>query len=118
MACDDAHAQRIREEVVELVDDASEVTEKRMFGGLAFLVRGHMAAAASGTDALMVRCAPGETGQHLDNGAEPKVMRGSELTGWLTVPAAAVADERQLRHWIGVGIEYVQQLPPKERGGA
>lgn len=113
MACDDAHAQRIRETVLELVDDAAEVTEKKMFGGLAFLVRGHMAAAGSGSSALMVRCAPAETAHHLDNGAEPKVMRGSELTGWLTVPAAAVADDAQLERWLRVGIDHVQSLPPK-----
>lgn len=115
MACDEAHAQRIREVVLELVDDAAEVTEKKMFGGLAFLVRGHMAAAGSGSEALMVRCAPDRTAHHLANGAEPMVMRGSELSGWLTVPAGAVADDHQLEHWVGVGIDHVQSLPPKVR---
>lgn len=113
MACDDAHAQRVRETVLEVVDDAADITERRMFGGLAFLIRGHMAAAASGSSALMVRCAPDQTTYHLDRGAEPKVMRGSELTGWLTVPATAVADDRQLAHWIGVGVAHAQSLPPK-----
>jgi hypothetical protein len=90
------------------------VSEKRMFGGLAFLINGHLAVSASGRGGLLLRCDPAQTAALLD---EPSVrrfeMRGREMDGWLHVDAAAVSTAARLRHWVGVGVEYASSLPPK-----
>jgi hypothetical protein len=61
----------------------------------------------------MVRCAPEDTERHLADGAAPMEMRGKELSGWLTVPVEAVADDEQLARWVRVGVARAQALPPK-----
>ena len=109
MAYDDALLQRLR----DLVGTGPEVTEKRMFGGHAFLVGGHLAVAASGQGGLMVRCAPEDTASHVDAGASRMEMRGREMDGWLRVPAEAVADDADLARWVGVGVAQAEALPPK-----
>ncbi|MCW2991848.1 MAG: methyltransferase [Solirubrobacterales bacterium] len=82
--------------------------EKAMFGGLAFLVGGHMAIAASGQGGLMVRCAPEETDALLgEPGAAPFVMRGKEMRGWLRVDAPDVSP------WVRRGVAFARSLPPK-----
>jgi TfoX/Sxy family transcriptional regulator of competence genes len=90
------------------------VSEKAMFGGLAFLVRGHMAVAASSQGGLLLRCDPARTDALV---AEPHVgrfeMRGREMAGWLRVEAAAVADDDALAGWVRHGVEYARSLPPK-----
>lgn len=102
MAYDEDLANRIR----ELLAD-ERFTEKRMFGGLAFLVGGHMAVSASGRGGLMVRCAPEDTEAHLANGATRMVMRGREMDGWLRVHAD------DIEPWVRVGVDYARSLPPK-----
>ena len=85
-----------------------------MFGGLAFLVHGHMAVAASGQGGLMVRCDPAMTAELLtEPGATEFEMRGRGMKGWLRVDDAVVADEADLQRWVDVGVEYVTSLPPK-----
>ena len=110
MAYDEDLAGRIREQL----GMQAGVTEKRMFGGLAFLVGGHMAVAASGQGGLLVRADP-EDGAALiaDGAAEPMVMRGREMTGWLRVPADAVADDAQLAEWVRRGVACARSLPEK-----
>ena len=89
MAYDEGLAGEIREALAAL-DVVAE--EKAMFGGLAFLVGGHMAIAASGQGGLMVRCAPEDTDALLrEPGARPFEMRGKEMRGWLRVDAEDVA---------------------------
>jgi TfoX/Sxy family transcriptional regulator of competence genes len=106
---DDALADRVR----VLLEDA-DVTEKRMFGGLAFLLDGHMAVAASGQGGLLVRVDPAETERLLtETGAEPMVMRGREMKGWVRLPHAEVADESALEEWVQRGIRFAGTLPPK-----
>ena len=95
MAYDEALADRIR----DLLADVPDLTEKKMFGGLAFLVGGHMAVTASGRGGLMVRCAPEDTAAHLAAGATPFEMRGKPMDGWLRVPAESVADDASLARW-------------------
>ena len=88
--------------------------EKAMFGGLAFLVGGHMAVAAGGGGGLLVRCDPVDLPEHgATDGVAPMVMRGRPMTGWLHVAPEAVADDDALRHWVAVGLAYVAGLPPK-----
>lgn len=110
MAYDQDLAQRIR----ELVAAEPDLDEKKMFGGLAFLIGGRMAVSASGQGGLMVRVDPEETDALL---AKPHArtfeMRGRAMTGWLRVDADGVATKRQLEPWVGRGVAYARSLPPK-----
>ena len=90
-----------------------EVTEKRMFGGLAFLVGGHLAVAASDRG-LMVRCDPGESEALLERpGVSRMEMQGRELAGWLRVEPPDLADDDTLGSWVEVGTAYAGGLPPR-----
>jgi TfoX/Sxy family transcriptional regulator of competence genes len=110
MAYDEDLADRLRAALQHL----DGVEEKRMFGGLAFLVRGHMAVAASGQGGLMVRCDPDRTAGLLDEpGTATFEMRGRAMKGWLRVGVDAVSDDADLRRWADVGVGYVATLPPK-----
>jgi TfoX/Sxy family transcriptional regulator of competence genes len=110
MAYDEDLAHRIR----ELVAGEAGVTEKRMFGGLAFLVGGNMAVAASGQGGLMVRVEPEETDALAGKPhARPFEMRGREMRGWLRVDAEGVRTKRQLEPWVRRGVAYARSLPAK-----
>jgi len=109
MVYDAGLADRMREEL------ASEpaVTEKRMFGGLAFLVSGHMAVCAT-NGGLMVRIDPTQGDALLtDPRASRMVMQGRELSGWLVVDLDESATDEELKRWISHGVDYVKSLPPK-----
>ncbi len=110
MAYDEDLANRIR----ELIAADADVTEKRMFGGLAFLVGGHMSVAASREGGLMVRVDP-EDGDALlaKPHTRPFVMRGRELEGWLRVDPAGLGTKRQFEPWVERGVAYARSLPPK-----
>ena len=113
MAYDEVLAERIR----GLLPDVP-VVEQKMFGGLAFLVGGHMSVAASGKGGLLVRCDPADTDRLLD---EPRVSRmemgGRQMDGWLRVAGDEVTSDDALRRWIGVGTSYAGSLPPKPGRG-
>jgi hypothetical protein len=85
-----------------------------MFGGLAFLIGGHMSVAASGQGGLLVRCDPEQTDALLGKpGAAPFVMRGRAMDGWLRVDPEGVKTKRALARWVSRGVAYAQSLPPK-----
>jgi TfoX/Sxy family transcriptional regulator of competence genes len=110
MAYDEELANRIR----ELIADAEGVTEQRMFGGLAFLIGGHMAVAASGQGGLLVRVEPDQTEALARKPhVRPFEMRGREMQGWLRVDADGVRTKRQLEPWVRHGVTYARSLPPK-----
>ncbi len=110
MAYDEDLADRLR----VALQHRDGVEERRMFGGLAFLVGGHMAVAASGQGGLMVRCDPDRTAELLaEPGVTPFEMRGRGMKGWLRLDAAAVPDDAGLQRWVDVGVGYVSTLPPK-----
>jgi TfoX/Sxy family transcriptional regulator of competence genes len=110
VAYDEDIANRIR----ELMAGERGVTEQRMFGGLAFLVGGHMSVAASGQGGILVRVDPGETDALLSKPhAGPMVMRGREMQGWLRVDAEGVRTKRQLEPWVRRGVAHARSLPPK-----
>ena len=109
MAYDEDLAERIRAQLSERDD----VTEKKMFGGLAFLVGGNMAVAASGQGGLMVRCDPVATADHVVDGADPMIMRGKPMNGWLRVSDQRVSDDNALAHWVRVGTTTAGNLPAK-----
>jgi TfoX/Sxy family transcriptional regulator of competence genes len=110
MAYDEDLANGIR----ELMADEPGVTEMRMFGGLAFLIGGNMAVAASGQGGLMVRVDPEETEALLaEPGAQRFEMRGRAMDGWLRVDAERVGTQAELEPWVRRGVAYARSLPPK-----
>ena len=110
MAYDEDLANRIR----ELIAAESGVVEKKMFGGLAFLIGGNMSVAASGQGGLMVRCDPEQTDALV---ARPHArrfeMRGRAMDGWLHVDDEGVKTRGQLEPWVAVGVDYAKSLPAK-----
>jgi hypothetical protein len=108
VAFDEALAARVRDLV------PAGAVEKKMFGGLAFLVGGHMAVAASGRGGLMVRVEPGRTAELVARpGVSRMVMGGREMDGWLRVDLEAVETDDELRRWVSHGLAYARALPPK-----
>jgi TfoX/Sxy family transcriptional regulator of competence genes len=109
MAYDVELAERIR----HLLMFEPDLTEKRMFGGLAFLINGHMAVAVSGRGGLLTRVEDDETDRILAMpGVEPFEMRGKALRGWAHVGEEAVAEDDDLLRWITTGVELARALPP------
>lgn len=113
MPYDEELAHRIR----ELLGSERPVQEKKMFGGLAFLVNGAMAIAASGQGGVLVRVDPAE-GDRLvqQTNAEAAVMRGRPMSGWLRVAPEHLRTKAQLRKWVDLGARYAGSLPPKVPG--
>ena len=110
MAYDTVLADRIR----ELLSTEPGIDEKPMFGGLAFLVGGHMAVAASGQGGLLVRVPRDDTAALLAREhVSPMVMAGREASGWLRVASDGVRTKRQLQAWVRRGVDTVSALPPK-----
>jgi hypothetical protein len=110
VAYDEELADRIRERV------ASEdgLTEKRMFGGLAFLVNGNMAVSASGQGGLLLRVDPAQTDELVRApNARRFEMRGREMDGWLRIDPAGLGTDAELARWVDIGVGYARSLPPK-----
>ena len=112
MAYDEDLAFRVR----EVIAGERGVTEKRMFGGLAFLINGNMAVSASGQGGLLLRVDPAQ-GEALlkEPCARPFEMRGREMSGWLRVDTAKISDDEEFRRWVSHGVSYARSLPPKDR---
>jgi len=109
-----AYDERLADRIRELIADDLDLTEKKMFGGLAFLVGGNMAVAASGEGAILVRVEPAQSETLVaTTSARPMEMRGRQMQGWLRVPADAVDTERELRSWVERGTTYARSLPAK-----
>jgi TfoX/Sxy family transcriptional regulator of competence genes len=110
MAYDEDLANRIR----ELLAEERGVTEKKMFGGLAFLIGGNMAVSASGKGGLLLHVDPDSTDALLQKPhAAPFEMRGRSMAGWLRVSAEGVKSKQQLERWVARGVDYAKSLPPK-----
>ena len=110
MAYDQELAGRIR----QLIGSDPELTEKKMFGGLAFLIQGNMAIAASGQGGAMVRVDPTQSDALVaTTNATLMNMRGRDMPGWLRVSSDDLRTDDQLAHWIEIGTGYARSLPPK-----
>jgi TfoX/Sxy family transcriptional regulator of competence genes len=110
VAYDEDLANRIR----ELLADEQGVAEKKMFGGLAFLVGGNMAVSASGQGGLLLRCDPEQTDALVEKPHAARFeMRGRAMDGWLRIDADGVRAKRELERWVDVGVKYARSLPPK-----
>jgi TfoX/Sxy family transcriptional regulator of competence genes len=110
VAYDEDLADRIR----ELVSGQANLTEKKMFGGLAFLIGGHMAISASGRGGVLVRVDPRDTDKLVSSSsAQIAVMQGRQMDRWLRVDAEDVRTKAQLSKWLTIGTAYARSLPPK-----
>ena len=110
MAYDEDLADRIR----ELLGSESDLTEKKMFGGLAFLIGGNMAVAASGQGGVLVRVDPAESDTLVaTTNARLMEMRGRPMQGWLRVDPEAVRSKRELARWVEIGATYARSMPAK-----
>jgi TfoX/Sxy family transcriptional regulator of competence genes len=110
MAYDEDLANRLREQLA----GEDGITEKKMFGGLAFLLNGHMSVSASRSGGLLVRSDPAETDAAL---ARPhaKLMQMGRRTieGWIIVAPEGLVSEPELASWVQLSVLYVKTLPPK-----
>ncbi len=110
MTYDEELAERIR----DLVAGEPNLTEKKMFGGLAFLIGGNMAIAASGQGGALVRVDPEESDKLVaKSNAEVMVMRGRAMKGWLRVDTQDLRTKNQLAKWVDRGTSYARSLPAK-----
>ena len=111
MGYDAVLAGRIR----DLIGPDPELTEKKMFGGLAFLIRGHMAISASGQGGVLVHADPAGSDELVaTTSATVAVMQGREMSGWLRVAAEHLATDDDLSPWVEIGIAHARSLPPKK----
>ncbi|MBA2444601.1 MAG: TfoX/Sxy family protein [Nocardioidaceae bacterium] len=110
MAYDEALANRIR----EIVQTEPGLTEKRMFGGMAFMVNGNMAVSASSKGGLLLRVDPAQTETLVSEAHVQRFeMRGRKMDGWIRVDAEALETDDALQSWVSRGFEYARSLAPK-----
>ena len=110
MAYDEVLAERIR----DVLGPRDGVVEKKMFGGLAFLLHGNMCCGVTG-DELMVRVEPDRTAELLDEPhTRPFDMTGRPMKGWLVVGSAGVGDDEALERWVELGVAFASSLPAKK----
>jgi TfoX/Sxy family transcriptional regulator of competence genes len=110
VAYDEHLADRIR----ELVGGESDLTERKMFGGLAFLIGGNLAVAASGQGGVLVRVDPTQSAALVaTTNARLMEMRGRPMQGWLRVDSEHLRSNRQLAEWVDLGTTYARSLPAK-----
>jgi TfoX N-terminal domain len=110
VAYDAELADRIR----ELIGSEPDLTEQKMFGGLAFLIGGNMAVAASGQGGVLVRADPARSDELVaTTNARLMEMRGRQMQGWLRVDPEDLRTEGQLAKWVELGTTYARSLPAK-----
>ncbi|OBF53031.1 RNA methyltransferase [Mycobacterium sp. 852002-53434_SCH5985345] len=109
-----AYDEYLADEIRELLASERGVEEKRMFGGLAFLVNGNMSVAVSGQGGLLVRVPADELDKMLRRAhVSPMVMAGRDVRGWVRVEPAGMRTKRQLEGWVARGVGYARTLPAK-----
>jgi TfoX/Sxy family transcriptional regulator of competence genes len=114
-----AYDRDLADRIRELVGSEAKLTEMKMFGGLAFLIGGNMAVAASGQGGILVRVDPAQSDALVaKSNADLMEMRGRAMTGWLRVAPEHVRTKRQLAKWVELGTTYARSLPPKRKSRA
>ncbi len=112
MPYDEKLANRIR----ELIGSDSDLTEQKMFGGLAFLIGGNMAVAASGQGGILVLVDPDESDTLVEStNARLMEMRGRSMRGWVRVDSEELGTKRQLAKWVELGVAHAKSLPAKKK---
>ena len=110
MAYDEDLANRLR----ELLADEDAITEKRMFGGLAFLLHGNMSVSASRNGGLLARIDPADTDAALARPhVKPMEMGGRTMAGWITIAPEGLKTKRDLAPWVTRSVAFARTLPPK-----
>lgn len=110
MPYDPVLAERIR----DLLHDAPDLVEMKMFGGIGWTIRGNMAAGAHSKGELIVRCSKEAFHGHLAEPGCDCMKRGeTPMTGWLKIAPEFIEDDADLARWVGVGREYASGLPRK-----
>ena len=110
MLHDEGLAARIR----DLLGGEPDVTERAMFGGLAFFVAGHLAVSAANGGGLLVRVDRAASAALVEaTGASLMEMRGRPTRGWLRVGAGDLGTDHQLGAWVATGVSYARSLPPE-----
>jgi hypothetical protein len=108
-----AYDQKLAERIRQLIGNDPELTEKKMFGGRAFLIRGNMAIAASGQGGAMVRVDPAQSDAlEATTKATLVNMRGRDMPGWLRISSTNLRTDEQLAPWVEISIRYARSLPP------
>jgi TfoX/Sxy family transcriptional regulator of competence genes len=109
-----ASKEELAERIRAALGDRDDVEEKKMFGGVGFMLAGNMAVAAQRTGNMLVRVDPHQSDElTADSRVDFMVMRGREMPGWLTVHGSALEDDEALRDWVARGVAYARSLPPK-----
>lgn len=109
MAYDEQLAARIH----ALLASEEAMTSRKMFGGVGFMIGGHMAVAAGSEGDLMVRVDPAAAAEWIGGHVSLQEMRGRQLPGWLSVASPALTSDADLEMWVERGVAYVRSLPPK-----
>ena len=110
-----AYDQSLADRLRDLLGDDPDLSEQNMFGGLAFLVNGNVAIAASGQGGILVRVDREDSDRLVaTSSAELAVMRGRPMDGWLRVATEHLRTRRQLTRWATLGATYARSLPPKQ----
>jgi TfoX/Sxy family transcriptional regulator of competence genes len=109
-----AYDEKLADRIRDLLSGEADLTEKKMFGGLAFLIGGNMAVAASGQGGVLVRVDPAKTDALVaTTNARPMEMRGRAMHGWLRVDGKDLRTRRELAKWVRLGATFARTLPPK-----
>ena len=109
-----AHNEELANRLRECLADEAGLSEKKMFGGLAFLINGNLAVSASGQGGLLLRVDPAQTEALVESPhATRAVMRKREMDGWLRVCDDGVTSTRDLRKWVAIGVRYAASFPAK-----
>jgi hypothetical protein len=108
--------EKLGDRIRELIGSESGLTEQKMFGGLAFLIGGNMAVAASGQGGILVHVDPDESDELVaKTSARLMEMRGRSMRGWLRVDPEDLGTKRQLAKWVALGVDYAKSLPAKKK---
>jgi TfoX/Sxy family transcriptional regulator of competence genes len=110
-----AYDEKLADRIRELIGSDPDLTEQKMFGGLAFLIGGNMAVAASGQGGALVRVDPAHSDRLVaTTNARLMEMRGRQMQGWLRVDPEDLRTKPQLAKWVGLGTAYARSLPSKQ----
>jgi len=110
------HDEKLAQRIEQLFGSDQPYTSRKMFGGLAYIIKGHMAIAASGKGGILVRVDPGKFEKLAgETNVEVAIMRGRAMRGWLRVPPEKLRTKRQLKRWFDLSMGYVETLPDNNK---
>jgi len=112
MAYDELLAEEVRSHMPH-----SQVVEKRMFGGLGFMLHGNMCVAVNNRPdhIMMVRIDPSDKNALKKKGAKVAIMRGREMPGWIFLTKEAIETEEDFKYWISLALDFNKKLPKKNK---